>query len=41
MLAVVFASDKFKSYIIGSKVTVYTDMQLFNTFFPRRMLSLI
>ena len=25
MLAVVFACDKFKSYIIGSNVTVYTD----------------
>ena len=25
MLAVVFAYDKFRSYIIGSKVTIYTD----------------
>ena len=25
MLAVVFACDKFRSYIIGSKVTIYTD----------------
>ena len=25
MLAVVFACDKFKSYMIGSKATVYTD----------------
>ena len=35
MLVVVFTCDKFRSYIIGSKVTIYTDHAL-----PRRTLSL-
>ena len=25
MLAVIFAFDKFKAYLVGTKVTVYTD----------------
>ena len=33
MLAVVFACDKFRSYIIGSKITVYTDHAA--TLFPK------
>jgi len=30
LLAVVFAFDKFRSYLVGTKVIVYTDHQLSN-----------
>ena len=36
MLAVVFACDKFRSYIIGSKVTVYTDHSTIRYLFAKK-----
>ena len=40
LLAVVFAIDKFRSYLVGAKVIVYTDLLLSNTSSLRKMLSL-
>ena len=39
-LAVVFACDKFRPYIVDSKVTVHTVMLLLNTLWKRKMLNL-
>jgi hypothetical protein len=36
---VVFAIDKFRSYLVGVKVIVYTDMLLLNTCSLRKMLN--
>ena len=36
MLAVVFACDKFRSYIIGSKVTIYTDHATIRYLFAKK-----
>ena len=36
MLAVVFACDKFRLYIIGSKVTIYTDHPTIRYFFAKK-----
>ena len=36
MLLVVFACNKFRSYIIGSKVTVYTDHVAIRYLFAKR-----
>ena len=36
MLAVVFFCDKFRSYIIGSKVTVYTDHAAIRYLFAKK-----
>ena len=36
MLAVVFVCDKFRSYIIGSKVTVYTDHAAIQYLFAKK-----
>ena len=36
MLAVVFAYDKFRSYIIGSKVTIYTDHVAIHYLFTKK-----
>ena len=35
MLTVVFACDKFRSYIIGSKITVYTDHAIIRYLFAK------
>jgi hypothetical protein len=39
-LAVVFACDKFRPYIVDSKVTVHIDMLLLNILWKRKMLNL-
>ena len=39
-LAVVFACEKFRSYIVDSKVTIHSDNVLLSTLWRRRMLSL-
>ena len=39
LLAVVFAFEKFRSYIVNSKVIVYTDMRQSNISCPRKMLN--
>ena len=36
MLMVVFACDKFRSYIIGSKVTIYTDHAIIHYLFLKK-----
>ena len=36
ILAVVFACDKFRSYIIGSKVTIYTDHAAIQNLFAKK-----
>ena len=40
LLAVVFAIDKFRSYLVGAKVIVYTDHAALNISLLRKMLSL-
>jgi hypothetical protein len=39
LLAVVFGFEKFRSYIVNSKVIVYTDHAAIKYFFPRKMPS--
>ena len=39
LLAVVFAFEKFRSYIVNSKVIVYTDHAAVSISCPRKMLS--
>ena len=40
LLAVVFAIDKFRSYLVGAKVIVYTDHAALNISLLRKLLSL-
>jgi hypothetical protein len=40
LLAVVFACDKFRSYIVDSKVIIHTDHQALKHLLTKRMLSL-
>jgi hypothetical protein len=40
LLAIVFAIDKFISYLVGGKVIVYTNKLLLNISLIRKMLSL-
>ena len=39
MLAIVYALEKFRSYLVGSKVVIFTIMQPSNTFSPRQIQS--
>ena len=39
ILAVMFAIDKFRSYLVGAKVIVFTDHATLNTCSPRKMLN--
>jgi len=40
MLAIFYALEKFRSYLVGSKVIIYTDMQQLNIFSTRLILNL-
>ena len=39
LLAVIFALDKFRSYLLGSKVIIFSDHAALSTFVLRRMLK--
>jgi hypothetical protein len=40
LLAVVFALDKFRSYLLGSKIIIYLDHIALRYLFPKKMLNL-
>jgi hypothetical protein len=40
LLAVVFALDKYRSYLLGSKIIIYLDHTALRYFFPKKKLNL-